>query len=105
MTLPASRYDIIFLGGGASTLSLLIRLIRSGACADKRFLVIDSSDKKANDRTWCYWEKGTGYFEDVVHRRWSGLSVKNVGVELDLNFDGGLGDYEYKMIQIGRAHV
>ena len=99
MTLPASRYDIIFLGGGAATLSLLIRLIRSGACADKRFLVIDSSDKKANDRTWCYWEKGTGYFEDVVHRRWSGLSVKNEGVDLDLNFEEGLGGYEYKMIR------
>ena len=81
MTLPASRYDIVFLGGGAATLSLLMRLVRSGSCAGQRFLVIDSSDKKANDRTWCYWEKGTGYFEEVVHRKWSGLSVNNIGVE------------------------
>jgi len=99
MTLPASRYDIVFLGGGAATLSLLMRLVRSGSCADQRFLVIDSSDKKINDRTWCYWEKGTGYFEAVVHRRWSGLDVKNVGVDLDLGFDSGLDGYEYKMIR------
>jgi len=95
MTLPASRYDIVFLGGGAATLSLLMRLVRSGSCAGQRFLVIDSSDKKVNDRTWCYWEKGAGYFEDVVHRRWGGLAIKNVGVDLDLDLSG----YEYKMIR------
>jgi len=95
MILPASRYDIVFLGGGAATLSLLMRLVRSGSCADKRYLVIDTSDKKANDRTWCYWEKGAGYFEEVVHRRWNGLSVKNVEVDLDLDLEG----YEYKMIR------
>jgi lycopene beta-cyclase len=99
MTLPASRYDIVFLGGGAATLSLLMRLVRSGSCAGQRFLVIDSSDKKANDRTWCYWEKGAGYFEEVVHRKWSGLAVKNLGVELHLSFDSGLDGYEYKMIR------
>jgi len=95
MTIPASSYTIVFLGGGAATLSVLMRLVRSDRYAGKRFLVIDSSDKTANDRTWCYWEKGTGYFEEVVCRRWNALDVKNVGVDLELDLCG----YEYKMIR------
>lgn len=91
----APRYDMVLLGGGCASLSLLVRLIQSGQCKDKRFLVIDASAKKVNDRTWCYWEKGTGYFEEVVHHRWRSLDVKNYDVELPLK----LGSYQYKMIR------
>ena len=91
----APRYNMVLLGGGCASLSLLVRLIQSGQCKDKRFLVIDASDKKANDRTWCYWEKGAGYFEDVVHHRWNSLDVKNHNVELPLELDS----YQYKMIR------
>ena len=89
------RYDLVFLGGGCATLSLLTRLIESNACRDKRFLIIDPSDKKSNDRTWCFWEKGTGYFEKLVHHEWSALDFKQDG------FSGGLdmGGYWYKMIR------
>lgn len=91
----APRYDMVLLGGGCASLSLLVRLIQSGKCSDKRFLVIDASDKKSNDRTWCYWEKGTGYFEEVVHHRWTSLDVKNHNIELPLELDA----YQYKMIR------
>lgn len=89
------RYDLVFLGGGCATLSLLTRLIESGACRDKRFLIIDSSDKKSNDRTWCFWEKGTGYFEKLVHHEWEKLDFKQS------SFSGSLdmGGYRYKMIR------
>jgi lycopene beta-cyclase len=89
------RYDLVFLGGGCATLSLLTRLIDSGACSDKRFLIIDSSDKKSNDRTWCFWEKGQGYFEKLVHHEWGKLDFKQA------EFSGGLdmGGYRYKMIR------
>lgn len=91
----APRYDMVLLGGGCASLSLLVRLIQSGQCSDKRFLVIDTSDKKSNDRTWCYWEKGTGYFEEMVHHRWTSLDVKNHHIELPLELDS----YQYKMIR------
>jgi lycopene beta-cyclase len=89
------RYDLVFLGGGCATLSLLTRLIESNACRDKRFLIIDSSDKKSNDRTWCFWEKGLGYFEKLVHHEWEKLDFKQA------RFSGGLnmGGYRYKMIR------
>ena len=93
--MPQPRYDLVFLGGGCATLSLLTRLVESGTCPDKRFLIIDPSDKKSNDRTWCFWEKGTGYFEKLVHHEWSELDFKQAG------FSGGLdmGGYWYKMIR------
>jgi lycopene beta-cyclase len=89
------RFDLVFLGGGCATLSLVTRLIESGACRDKRFLIIDSSDKKSNDRTWCFWEEGIGYFEKLVHHEWGALDFKQAG------FSGGLdmGGYRYKMIR------
>ena len=89
------RYDLVFLGGGCATLSLLTRLIESSACSDKRFLIIDSSDKKSNDRTWCFWEEGTGYFEKLVHHEWGKLDFKQS------RFSGSLdmGGYRYNMIR------
>jgi lycopene beta-cyclase len=89
------RYDLVFLGGGCATLSLLTRLIELGACADKRFLIIDPSEKKSNDRTWCFWEKGSGYFEKLVHHEWGALDFKQA------EFSGRLdmGGYRYKMIR------
>ena len=89
------RYDLVFLGGGCATLSLLTRLIESGACTDKRFLIIDPSDKKSNDRTWCFWEKGTGYFEKLVHHEWGSLDFKQAEFSRGLD----MGGYRYKMIR------
>jgi lycopene beta-cyclase len=89
------RYDLVFLGGGCATLSLLTRLIESGACIDKRFLIIDPSDKKSNDRTWCFWEKGSGYFEKLVHHEWGELDFKQSGFSDSLD----MGGYRYKMIR------
>ena len=89
------RYDLVFLGGGCATLSLLTRLIESGACRNKRFLIIDQSDKKSNDRTWCFWEKGKGYFEKLVHHEWEKLDFKQSGFSGNLD----MGGYRYKMIR------
>ena len=89
------RYDLVFLGGGCATLSLLTRLIESNACRDKRFLIIDPSDKKSNDRTWCFWEKGTGYFEKLVHHEWGELDFKQSGFSDSLD----MGGYQYKMVR------
>lgn len=58
-----TRYDMIFLGGGCAALSLLVRLVQSGQFAGFRFLVVDPDRKTANDRTWCFWEKGVGYLK------------------------------------------
>lgn len=58
-------------------------------------LVLDPDPKKKNDRTWCYWEEGTGLYDDIVYKEWpQGKFIsKTNSVEL------GMGDYRYKMIR------
>ncbi|WP_291781708.1 lycopene cyclase family protein [Cecembia sp.] len=56
MPKTASTYDYIVTGFGCAGMSLLHHLLNS-TLSDKKILVIDSSDKVANDRTWCYWAK------------------------------------------------
>lgn len=89
------QYDIVFLGMGLSSLSLLMRLLRSGKYSDKRILLIDREPKTKNDRTWCFWEKGPGFFENIVYHRWPHISFRSEPFSGELN----IAPYEYKMIR------
>jgi len=92
---PTTSYDYIITGGGCAGLSLAMRLLKSEVLGDKRILLIEQDLKKSNDRTWCYWEKGEGAFEDIVYKKWDHAwfhadeysSLKN------------LTPYQYKMIR------
>ena len=90
-----ARYDMIFLGGGCATMSLLLRLLRSGQFTGHRFLIVDRDGKTTNDRTWCFWEKGAGYFEEVIHRQWEELTFFSSDFSSLLQLNG----YRYKMIR------
>ncbi len=71
--MQADQYDYIFLGAGCSTLSIVMRMIVSEKFQDKKILLIDKDDKRKNDRTWCFWENGEGFFEKIVHHKWDHL--------------------------------
>jgi lycopene beta-cyclase len=90
-----SHYDMIFLGGGCAALSLLVRLLDTTQFSHFRFLVIDPSEKKSNDRTWCFWERGEGYFESLVYKQWAQLNFYGPATSIDLDMSG----YRYKMIR------
>lgn len=68
--MPRHDYDIIIAGMGCAGLSLAVRLSEEGLTAGKKILLIDRERKNTNNRTWCYWETGTGPFEDIVYRSW-----------------------------------
>ena len=93
--MQANQYDYIFLGAGCATLSMVMRMIDSGKFLDKRILLIDKDDKKKNDRTWCFWEEGEGFFEKLVYHKWENLSFKTE----DKNISLDIGPYQYKMIR------
>src|SRR5688572_12426028 len=88
-------YDYIIAGAGCAGLSLLARLIRSNQFNDKKILLIDREPKNKNDRTWCFWEKDTGFFEDLVYCRWNKLWFhgKNFSRRYEIS------PYQYKMIR------
>lgn len=72
-----------------------MRLMDDHSFSQKSVLIIDKDKKENNDRTWCYWEKGSGYFESIVYKTWRELVVKNDSIAQSLIVD----DYLYKMIR------
>ena len=89
------KYDYIFTGVGCAALSLVMRMIKSGKFADKRILLIDKESKTRNDRTWCFWEKENGFFEEIVYKKWDTISF----LSDDFSCDMAIGPYLYKMIR------
>jgi len=91
------HYDYIIAGGGCAGLSLLTRMIAAGCVEGKKILLLDQSEKKTNDRTWCFWEKEAGFFEPVVFCDWNQLSFHSD--QVSSVFD--IAPYQYKMIRGG----
>lgn len=89
------QYDYIIAGSGCAGLSLLYRILKDPILKDKKILLLDKSEKNINDRTWCYWEKGAGLFEEVVMHEWKTLAF----LSDDFTNQFELKDYRYKMIQ------
>ena len=89
------KYDYIFTGVGCAALSLVMRMIKSGKFADKKILLIDKESKTKNDRTWCFWEKENGFFEEIVYTKWDTISF----LSDDFYCDMPIGPYQYKMIR------
>ena len=91
----AKNYDYIFLGAGCASLSIIMRMIASKKFSQKKILLVDREPKTKNDRTWCFWEKESGFFEDIIYRKWSKLFFKTDNISIPLE----MGDYRYKMIR------
>ncbi|MEO6220230.1 MAG: lycopene cyclase family protein [Ginsengibacter sp.] len=93
--MQASQYDYIFLGAGCASLSIIMRMINSKKFIDKKILIIDKESKTKNDRTWCFWEKEVGFFEEIIYRKWNHLFFKTDDESIPLN----IYPYQYKMIR------
>jgi len=89
-----NHYHYIFTGGGLSALLTLFEMIQSGRFSDKKILLIDSSSKNKNDRTWCFWDT-ENLFDEIISKKWKVAWFKNESFTNQLN----LNPYEYKMIR------
>ena len=72
-----------------------MRMIRSGKFNDKKILLLDKEPKTKNDRTWCFWEKENGFFDEVVFRKWDTVSF----LSDEFSSVMGITPYQYKMIR------
>ena len=70
-------------------------MIESRRFDNKKILLIDKAPKIKNDRTWCFWEDQSGYFEEIVFNRWDDLKFKTENKTIDLQ----IAPYQYKMIR------
>jgi len=89
------RFDYIIAGSGCAGLSLAMHIVESGKLSDKRILIVDKEKKDRNDRTWCFWEKGSGMFEEIVSRKWDKVWFYSDDYSRELK----LSPFRYKMIR------
>ncbi len=91
----SKNYDYIIAGAGAAGLSMAYYLLNHAIFCTKKILIIDQTQKVANDRTWCFWEKGSGLFEPCVTQQWQSLYFASPEWSAIVN----TAPYHYKMIQ------
>jgi len=91
-----TSFDYIIAGGGLAGLSLAYHLSNS-PLSSKDVLIIDSSAKNANDKTWCYWsENEEDDFSKIVEKEWSKIGVQGLNqVQQVIEID----PYKYKKIK------
>lgn len=87
------HYHYIFTGSGLSALMTVYELLLSGKFDDKSILLIDENTKKANDRTWCFWDEDN-LFEEIVSKKWNQAIFANEKFNRVLE----LTPYQYKKI-------
>ncbi|MGW4234206.1 lycopene cyclase family protein [Streptomyces sp. NPDC004980] len=71
---PDETADVVIVGGGASGLSLAHHLTATGF---PTVIVVEAPDgpRRPPERTWCYWDQGTGDFDEAITASWSRLRV------------------------------
>ena len=87
------HYHYIFTGSGLSTLMTVYEMLLSGKFKDKSILLIDENTKKANDRTWCFWDEHN-LFDEIVSKKWNQAIFANEKFNRVLE----LTPYQYKKI-------
>jgi lycopene beta-cyclase len=88
------KYDYIIIGAGASGLLLADALGSDPFFNQKRILLLDKDDKNTNDRTWCFWEKGTGDFNAILNKTWPEIYFAGKVFKLKTS----ISPYQYKML-------
>ncbi|PJX23269.1 lycopene cyclase [Psychroflexus sp. S27] len=88
-------FDYIIVGAGAAGLHLSMAMKRNGLLNKKKLLIIEPSTKNSDDKTWCFWEKKSGLWDDFITKSWSKgeLRANKESIEFDLD------KYKYKMLR------
>lgn len=88
-------YDYIICGGGMAGLSLAYYLTHS-RLSQASILIIEPEEKKANDRTWAFWEKIENTFEKILFKNWKTVQFVDASAKKQ-NLD--IGSYHYKLLR------
>ncbi|MEQ8219391.1 MAG: lycopene cyclase family protein [Arenibacter sp.] len=94
-SMSMATYDYIIIGAGASGLLLANALGKDSFFSEKSILLLDKDLDKPNDRTWCFWEKGKGEFDTILHKTWDHIFVADDTYSKHMPID----PYKYKMIR------
>lgn len=88
------KYFYVIVGGGLAGLQLARQFSRDLFFKGKKIAVIDTGFTPPH-KTWSFWEKGDGKWEDVISKSWKKGKFITSEIEEDLD----LIPYTYKMIK------
>jgi lycopene beta-cyclase len=89
-----SKHDIAIIGAGAAGLHLAMSLIRS-KMTNLKIVILEPTKKEMNDKTYCFWEEGSGYWDSILGKSWKTCSFQYA----DLPILKTTHPYIYKMIE------
>jgi len=89
------KFDYIIIGSGLAGLQLAYELSKDPHFLKLKFAIIDPSLKESNDKTWCFWEKGIGKWDEIITRTWNHGKF----ISSEANIDLKLNPYSYKMLR------
>jgi len=90
----SESFDYIIIGNGLAGFQLALAFAENSFFDDKKIALIDKSTKSKNDKTWSFWEKGNGKWEDIVSKSWDEALFFSSEKQITLN----LKPYTYKTI-------
>lgn len=91
----AIHFDYLIIGNGLAGLQLALEFSKDPFFKDYSVGLIDPSDKTVNDKTWSFWEQGTGKFDAIVEKVWHTAKFQSHEISLTLP----LQEYNYKTIR------
>lgn len=89
------KTDFIITGAGASGLMLAYRMAQDAFFDDKSILIIDKEKNVTNNRTWCFWEKPNGEWDDLITKYWNNIYFGSDYYSKEIHIN----PYQYKMIR------
>ena len=85
--------DIVALGGGMASLSLVAALLLRGY--QGKIIILEQLIAPNVDKTWCFWGKSSvpHYLQPLIRHQWSQWSVSHNGREVSQSSINGRNDY------------
>lgn len=91
-----TKFSYAIIGGGLSGLHLALAFHENPFFKEKKIVILEPAEKKENDKTWCYWEKGKGKWDHLNAYQWhKGEVISKDNEQIDLAMNG----YVYKMVK------
>ena len=91
----ATHFDYLIIGNGLAGLQLALELSKDSFFKDYTVGLIDPSNKTENDKTWSFWEQGSGKFDAIAEKVWHTAKFESPKVSLNLPLEA----YHYKTIR------
>ena len=84
--MASTIYDYAIIGAGGAGLHLALAMLEDAWFVDKKILLLDKADKKTDDKTWSFWEKGSGKWDGIIEKSWGKgkFNTKDKSIDLDL---------------------